>query len=605
MLRLVEILLSIVIPYLIVCIGKWMDEEKIQWKDIKRNVCLTVIISNLVVGIVYFIMRGKFKVYEFLLINAEVAIIYNRIVLKIAKKDIKKVNVLEFLAETSIAVVSYSILTLGQASIHSDTATATLLIESMLKHRSIFPKTWNYANGDIWVVSIWPECILPVLFLKDQSLARAIGSLILVLIAAISVVYHGKKLYKDKSYYLTLPLIFLFMFEAADDLLYQASYTSQILWMMLCTVWFYEWYQSKSKKKNVTLLAILLILLNMGGIRGTAEQTVPLFVAGCILIYFDILKNNKKQWNKNVKQSIYVAGITIIPSVIGLVLYKWLCSWHNVNNTINNQTVFVDSLSTVWNNICLLIQNIFTCFGFTGNATLVSITGIRNFVSITICSIVCVIVPILQARKIKSEKEEIQFFYYFVIVHNLIMGLLAIFFGKIESRYMLTSVIAFTMISARYIYTYWIEQENIKQYVWIGLFTIATLIECAGLYVGGSGWSNVIAEKKELNRILLESGLTKGYATYWNAYENEVYSDLQIKMGAISIKKDLMLPYKWLVDSEIFIPEDMNTFLLLSEEENQMMARNLEDIFGEPLYSFMNKEMYIYVYDHDIIKDIQ
>lgn len=109
--------------------------------------------------------------------------------------------------------------------------------------------------------------------------------------------------------------------------------------------------------------------------------------------------------------------------------------------------------------------------------------------------------------------------------------------------------------------------------------------------------------KKEFNQELISHGLTKGYATYWNAYSNEVYSDLQISFGGVSIYENSITPFYWLVDSDVYEAEDKNTFLLLNKEENDMINYNLSNICGEPIENFIVQGMYVYVFDHDIVSD--
>ena len=596
------LLLFILFPLLVTYIGSKLDHSRNDTK----NTILTLLFSNISIAAVYFLFSRKISPYGLVFANAAAASFFDRILLKLITKKCEKRNVLEFICGLSIIVAGYSILTYGQATIDSDVATATILTKSIVEHKSWFPKSFNYANGDIWVISIWPECFFPFLIFKDQSFARAFGSLILVMLAVICVVYQSKKLFKNRSYLIAVPLFLIYLFGVSRHVLYEASYTSQILWMALCSVWLYQIYkETTSRKVYIALYSILLLLLNMGGTRTLAEQTLPLLCACVIMQYLEIREEQEINWKPIVKKQAGLFGITMIPSVIGIGIYKWLCTWHNVNNTVNNQTVFVDSLKTVWDNIVITVCNLFECFGFSGSAKLVSVYGLRNFVSVVMCVIVCIVVPVLQALKFKQEKEEVRFFYVFAIVHNLIMILLSVFFGKTLSRYLLTTVFAFIIVSSRYIYVYWIEQKGIRQYVWVGLFVIASLIECAGMGLKGLSWEAVVTDRKEFNQQIIDHGVTKGYATYGNAYKNEVYSDLKIRFGAVNITNDSVSPFTWLVDGDVFTAEKgIQTFLLLSEDENNLIKDNISNLFGSPVEEFMINNMYIYIFDHDIAIDM-
>lgn len=108
--------------------------------------------------------------------------------------------------------------------------------------------------------------------------------------------------------------------------------------------------------------------------------------------------------------------------------------------------------------------------------------------------------------------------------------------------------------------------------------------------------------QKEFVQKLVNMGLRKGYASYWKAYSNEVYSDLQLQISGIHIGENGIAPYYWLVDSEVFHVEDENTFLLLTQEEKDTIGGNIPTLFGEPTEELILDGMYVFVFDYDIIK---
>ena len=157
------------------------------------------------------------------------------------------------------------------------------------------------------------------------------------------------------------------------------------------------------------------------------------------------------------------------------------------------------------------------------------------------CIIIFFIVPILQWKRLNEEKEEVLFFFIYGAVHNGIMIVLSVLFGKaMEVRYLLTAIFVTIIISARYIWVYWIHAINMKKVIWSGLFVIAVVVQCSTLSCKSVGWRQRVDEKKRFCQELVDQGLSKGYATYWNAYSNEIYSDMQLKFGGVYIEGGAM-----------------------------------------------------------------
>ena len=112
-----------------------------------------------------------------------------KIILFLKKNDI----VLSVLAGICIIVALVSIFTLGQTFVYSDAATASKLAKSMIENRSLFPKSWNYCNGEVWLLAPELFMFIPELFLSNQSMARMCGSALIVAVFVIVVIYLYKK----------------------------------------------------------------------------------------------------------------------------------------------------------------------------------------------------------------------------------------------------------------------------------------------------------------------------------------------------------------------------------------------------------------------------
>ena len=117
--------------------------------------------------------------------------------------------------------------------------------------------------------------------------------------------------------------------------------------------------------------------------------------------------------------------------------------------------------------------------------------------------------------------------------------------------------------------------------------------------------------------LILQNGLHKGYATYWNAYNQEVYSNGAIEMGAIKFGDEKISVDNSIVDSSTYTDSNEPSFLLVTYDEKEEYGEKIIEILGEPLYRLYeenvftpyatntwNNDFYIYVYDHDIIQQI-
>lgn len=539
------------------------------------------------------------------------------------KLDIEKV--LRIVCFMTIAVACYSILTYGQTDIHSDTATATLLAQSQIRNQSLFPISWNYANGEIWGLSINIFTMPFTLLLYNQTLARMLGSVALVLVTVLCMYFHCKKVFKNTSWIISVPVFLVFLMGEKDVILYQAAYDMIMVWITLCTALSYQAVFCEKKKGWFVMYIAASFLFSIGGIRFWAEVVIPLWAAYMIVIYINICKKEHIEWMLVTKKLFFITSIIVTPAMAGYGVYKWLCTTHNVNKTVRNSIMFEQSLENCANNIKQSFINIFANFGYSGNEKLLSIQGISNIVLIIMCIIIFFIVPILQWKRLNEEKEEVLFFFIYGAVHNGIMIVLSVLFGKaMEVRYLLTAIFVTIIISARYIWVYWIHAINMKKVIWSGLFVIAVVVQCSTLSCKSVGWRQRVDEKKRFCQELVDQGLSKGYATYWNAYSNEIYSDMQLKFRGVYIEGGAMTwstyltpkfgsvyigespcltPYSWLVDSKTYTVEDLKTFLLLSEEENTLMRDKLEYFLGKPIDRFCLYNMYVYVYDHDISID--
>ena len=569
------------------------------------QVSAVAVASGLALLLAYLLLGSSVTVYEYLLVESIAAAAVTMFWVGVRDKDVSVARALKLVCLVCMIVVVYSILPHGQTLIHGDTATASLLTKAQLKYGQFFPENWYYVNGDIWVISSQLFVAPFVVLLKDQSLARVLGSALLITVTAWVMYLHSKKAYGNESWVLAVPLLFVFLAGDRDMILYQAAYTLQMVDMIVGAVLAFRIYGGACKKRDYVLLCIFVVALMAAGVRYLAETILPLWLTCMVMNYLEVRNREYPEWNLVWKEWTRLTLAVIAPAAVGLAIHIYLNSTLNMVNTAQNSLVLVSSLRDCMENVRQYVIGMFDCFGFRGGARLVSLNGIWSMCSAVMCSIVVFVVPVLQARKLKQESAYVQFVFAFGVIHNLIMFVLTVFLvGKDEPRYLLSSVFVWILISARYIYVYWINQKHFEKIIWTGLFTVASILGCAALGAHSIEWEKHLEDKMAVVSVLQEKGLTKGYGSFWDVCGYEIYSDFELRFGGLDTDADDLVAYFWLTDGAVFTPEETDTFLLLTEEENQKYSPILSDKFEKPIDYFEFNGNHVYVYDYDIAVDM-
>lgn len=557
------------------------------------------------------------------------------------KDKIKTEYILKALVVLALLVSSYSILTYGQTVIHSDTATATLLARAQLRYGQLFPDSWCYINSDLWVFA--PNLfVLPfTVIFKDQSLARMAGSLLMVLCTCFVIYLHSSRLFKSRSWLIAIPMFLLATFGEYDTtdpysydydmILYQAAYTLFILCIVLITWLAYKAMKSEKKRMaKVIALMVIILVISMGGMRFLAEIAVP-FSGTLIVLY--ILKKAGKSNEKVLKESedpgqsekyekqednrdslLRLAlniGMVAVPSLLGCLISRHI---YNGRSIITTSTGYpLDCVPTVrdcFDNLIEMILNCFRNFGYSGGVGIMTLKGIRNLVSMVMCIVIVFVIPVLQAKKISEESDEIKYFFIFGLIHNAEMFLMCILFGMTTYRYFLTSVFIFEIISSVYIYEHYIKTGSKAANYLIAAFAAAICVYSLVMLSSTVGWRQKVDYNRAFCDELVSRGLSKGYAPYWSAYKYEVYSDGRIRMMSLSPDRrivegndgnNMISQDWWLTDANRYTPEEgIRTFFISDDTIDEDKKQRLFEIYGEPVDEFDYNNLSVYIWDYDM-----
>ena len=522
---------------------------------------------------------------------------------------------LEIFCFISIVILIYSILTYSQTVITSDEAMQSFLARTILKSKSLFPKEWAYAMGDVWVLSTH-TFILPFLFLKNQILARVLGNLVLFLVTIFGIYYQDKKIFFKKSYVISIPLFLLFLngSTVVRGMRVDAMYTIYMLFITLLSSWIILIYKKIRNNENnrnlikyIFYFCSLIFLISITGIRMLAYFTIPLIMTFLFKYYFEIKdKNSFKEIKKNTLVFFKLFFIILLPSLAGYSLHILIGKTHITNNVISLE--FVQNIEEIKLAFIWYIETLLMNFGINTSVKITSFYGIQNVISIFAFFIIMIGIPLLQLKKIRGETLENKLFFLFAFFHILINFVGIVFLGEKQvgrEVYTLTTIYMCQLISANYIMSYWVNKNNINRKIFILCFLTCSLVQMKYWIGLSNDWKLKLENQKYISNELLKHGLYKGYSSYWNAYNNNLYSNYKLKISALIIDENVIFPFKWLNDISYFEEEkNIKTFLLLNQEENKAIVQKLDKKFGKPVDSFMINDFYVYVFDYDIIRHI-
>lgn len=539
----------------------------------------------------------------------------------IHKKNLSVVNNLLYIVLCiSFFAVVYHLFTYGISNIHSDNAVELTALNSIIDHKDIFPSSWIYGNGDINLMRIQVFLFLPFISLKKWAIAREMGALLSVLGGSFGLIFLSKKVLNNNMWLVAIPLyIVCYSGRCRDVILDSSMYSSIMLYGTLSIALVYYFYSNKCKSKVKSALgAVMLLLVNIGGVRWLAEITVPLLLTVIIYIYTEY-KHNDNEQHKSYFDLLKVIIYIMIPSLIGTGIFIYVNSkCHFVVNSVSGVSM-VPSLKGLLNTFLTVLGNFFICFGYSGGNSLISVYGLRDLISIGICLFICFAFPIIFIKKINVEKGGTRFVLLFAYIHNIIILLTAIFTSKTQSYHVISIVFYCIIIFSIYAVKYLLCTECSEKNIWVVVFAFSMIIESLCLVGDSKGWLERYEAQKDIVRTISKRGLSKGYGSFWNAYTHEAYSDGQLKMGAVLLDDAGLLEYNCLVDTDVYKPDADRSFIIFSQEELDKYGNGLLTNLGEPSDSFeienapvydsnnwcwYNTRLVIYVFDYDVASNL-
>ena len=486
-------------------------------------------------------------------------------------------------------IVGYVCLTMGRANIHADSAGYVRVYNSIFGEGH-YPSSWNGANGELYIFHSAPIQVLMCALIKNKTIARAISAALVMLLVAACTFVFSRKYLKDNSWAIMLPLLYLVISgqEERDVIIYQACYVWQfIAFTIVLASFFSSFWDEKHSMKLYTHIP-LLFLMAIDGIRYVAEFMLPLIAAIVFMVFVKYIVLREPKSEAIASRVKYFGFTTLLPFVLGYVVYKLICTTHNMNYSPSNGISITLHPGELFTNTKGALKSLFNIFGYVKESS-----GVGNYLAIIISVFIFIVLPILQLVRWKKESLFIQSIMAFGVFHNIEMLIIAIFMGKLSDRYLLSSVYIGIIFSSYYVYSL-IKRSKIAYVIVSVCLVVLVAFYANSLIATTTDWKSILDSQIEASNELMGHGITKVYSDYWHAYPFEVYSNNKISAGGVKNYARKLEKWYWLCDDSAFEAKSGESAIIYTAEENDDVGQAVEVSIGTPSDSFTISDVYVY-----------
>lgn len=487
---------------------------------------------------------------------------------------------------------------------NADTATANILAEEIVRTHRYFPENWN-AGQDLWVFFLHTFIVPLTIFSDDYLFMRSVAVTIFIIMAVLTCVYCSRKAMKSNMWLVAVPLLFCGISGEYSFVVFgQSAYLPPLIYTLFFIALFLDCADEntlviRSRWKYVLLL-VLTAFACLSGIRNVQVFGLPLIGAIVLFCFLNNYKKSVGELFKSFRPAIFIVIGIAAAIAVGYLGFHYLASLENFSMS-GASILFSDE--DIFARIGTFVNLFIKLFGISYEIPLMSAGGIVNLIKICGGVMLLIVFPVLQLRDYKNEKPSVQIFSLFAILHMLEIFILCIF-GVVlsdSSRYLFTSEFLLLFLSSHYIYKKLIENSDvIPRIVTVLALCVYVFPSAYPKLTSFVGYKDTIAAQRSLTDFLYDNGLSYGYATYWNASKNTCLSNGRVEINNVNIY-DRVVPYYWLNSSDRYSANQGRSFLMLTENENQIFTSSYSYYeFGEPEEILKFGEYTIYVYGYNI-----
>jgi len=479
-----------------------------------------------------------------------------------------------------------------QLTFHSDSAIKNLLAQEIAETGQYFPRDWNYANGDLWIVytQTW---IIPLLhFFPNGFALHVVSDLVTAALTLSAVWLVGGLLGQSRTARLLALLVISsgmseFMAEhifgqgAYGSMFYQAGFLLYAYWAL---------YQAEGRARwlwgsAVALLVLLAFWSNPQ--RGLIFYGLPLTLAALTLHWLDrrtAIENGQPPPRRHPRQ----LALCLLCLLAGAGLHTW--TLHHVNNYPGEPLLWL-SPGQIGSNLLDTVRGVVALFdGWPrANTPVLSLAGLYQAPRLVAALALLLLLPWAVFKALRTRQRSRLYVAVFTATSIVLNAFIAATTSLADMstpeasvRYLVPSLMLMLIILAGIVVDRRALSRPLRVLGAAALLVLATSAPTTYAGLLQRTWSlpwqgpRIITRDMRMMRFLDSQGLRYGYAGFWNAGKISVLSDQRIRIRPILIEQGVPVPMRKLSSNRWYNPAAWTgpTFMVLSDDE--LHALNLE-----------------------------
>lgn len=500
---------------------------------------------------------------------------------------------------------------------HSDSAAANLLAQEIYETRQYFPRDWNYANGDLWVV-LMQTWILPMIpFFKNGYGLHAAGAVIgciLMGIATWSIC--GILALPTRAKLFAIALLSAGFTPVMSEHIYgQQAYgtTYYTAGILLVSCWKYMHAKDRARWIWALSCGLLFILVAWAN----PQRAMIYFVLPVLGGLAAMRRTVRGPHYLHMRQWTSLLTIAAIFTLIGAFLH------HNTvaNNLSGDGPIIINWLdfAGMANNASRVINGLVAVVGGmpTSGTPVATIGGIVDALRLVAGVAIVLVTPYAVIKFLRSSHPGRAFIAGSAVasiatsLFILLTTTLSVDGAPDQSvRYLVPGMLLSLLLVVAFVT---VEHNSGLAKRFAAAAGLGVLVLSAPIAFGIIQTPSPVSPDAEravpalrLIHFLESEGLHYGYATFWHANQTTVLSDGIVKIRQIQFADGMPTPMRHLSSNRWYDPGTWQgpTFLLLAKED----ARDIHlaavfDQVGAPVRRLEFEGMQIFVFSHNLALD--
>ena len=505
--------------------------------------------------------------------------------------------------------------------VHSDVGVFSVFVREIIYSRQFLPIEWGYANG-LWTFSLFTFMLPLSLFFDDYLMLRSTAVLLNIALLFAILVAYGKRFLSNRSHFVYIPVIFsLASVYQNDNMFVQGSYGFLVMYGLLV---FFLLSRSVDNKLNINwyyLLAgcALLISRGMGGsLRNLGEILIPAIVAVIVVYMIENKDGSFAAIRPHIQRFALWCTVVFAAVVVGFLFYSWLAQGFIVfYGNVRPNVLGAAQADMIMQNVQNLIASLWAYYGV-NSVPLFSVRGFLQIVRYILPLVILIVLPAMLTMNFNNENiyvRRLVVFSWASFAVILFMTILTQYFlnSPAAIRYYQFVIVLQTILSGHFLYRYVLKRSFMQcaSGFLVLMFVLVSLNFNHVNYVVRHRHDRdfYLQASNQLGESLRDRGLSVGFATFWNAYNNSLKLNFNPEIFPL-LPMDLrytnsLFPSLMHASGRFFRPEfyEGRTFLLLTQSEYSGFLSNprLQFLLGEPIEVFEQGLYVILIYDYNIV----